>query len=255
MNSTMTERDKKLLYMLGFIIIIFFFIIAFIRPLLRAINKNNEAIAEAQVVHDEIELKMERLPVLEAYKEKVSKKVDGYAKRYYEVMDSTKIDELLTGYVLGHGLKAVNLYIDMPKESEVLVAYINSDEWEEEVNNVSSSVSVTDEEYDAFGISSAPVIEDLNSLDDAVDEVMDTSRAGIYAATVTIDAYGTPENLQKLLDDLVANPSIRVTGFNWLETAGSGFSYVDGQLVELEEKDMQLQINLEVYMYDSGIEE
>ena len=84
---------------------------------------------------------------------------------------------------------------------------------------------------------------------------MDTSRAGVYAATVTIDAYGTPDNLQKLLDDLVANPSIRVTGFNWRETAGSGFSYVDGQLVELEEKDMQLQINLEVYMYDSGIEE
>ena len=253
MTTAMTERDKKLLYMLGFIVIIFLFVIIADRPLFRKIRTTNKEIEEQQEIHDTIEMKIERMEVVENYRDQIEKRVDKYAERYYPMMDSTQIDDLLTGYVLERGLKAVDLYIDMPDDTVILLPYKYSEAYREaEENGAADAGSVQmDPDYakveaftDTLQNGTAPDIEET------ADQVYDTALSGVRAAEVKLKAYGREESLKALCDKLYENQSIRVVDYSWSDIPGAGFSYVDGQLVELAETDRQLDISLQVLMYD-----
>jgi hypothetical protein len=65
-TQAMTDRDKKLLYMLGFIVIIFLFVIIADRPLFRKIRATNKEIVKEQETHDTIELKLSRMERINA---------------------------------------------------------------------------------------------------------------------------------------------------------------------------------------------
>ncbi len=252
MKTEMTERDKKLLYMLGFIVIIFLFVIIADRPLFRKIRATNKEIEKEQATHDTIQMKLDRMSIVEGYREKIGSKVDLYAARYYPMMDSTQIDDLLTGRVLDQGLKAVDLYIDMPREAVELSPYPYSEAGKamtEEGNASGGNGADPDyEQVEAFTNTlqsgEAPDIEATS------DQVVDTALSGVKAATVDMKVFGREERLKVLLDKLIADQSLRVTGYTWEVSPGNGFSFVDGQLVELAETDKQLVINLQVLMYD-----
>ena len=61
MTTGITARDKKLLYMLGIIVIVSLFYIIGIRPLNRKIAKLDDQIDDAQVEHDTIKMKLYQL--------------------------------------------------------------------------------------------------------------------------------------------------------------------------------------------------
>ncbi len=248
----MTERDKKLLYMLGFIVIIFMFIIIADRPLFRKIRATNAEIEKEQETYDMIKMKQSRMALVESYKDQIDEKVDLYVARYYPIMDSTKIDDLLTGYVLGEGLKAVDLYIDMPQEAVVLLPYTYS-EAAEAASEMSSEEEAGNPDYaqvEAF-------TDTLNgegqvNVDESADMVADTSLSGVYAAEVSLTAFGGETRLRSLLDKLLSNQSLRVASYQWMDSPGAGFSYVDGQVVEMTEADRRLNVRLQVLMYDEN---
>ena len=251
MTTNMTARDKKLLYILGFIVIIFLFILIADRPLFRKIRATNEEIAKEQATHDTIEMKLKRMDMVEEYRDAIQQKVDLYAKRYYPMMDSTRIDDLLTGYVLDHGLKAVNLYIDMPKEPILQKPYTYSEEAKKQEEAEQAGEQETGEaQVEAFtaGLSGDEKVD----FEESSDQVSDTTLSGVYAAGVTLTAYGNETKLKAMLDQLFADQSLRVTGYTWGNIAGSGLSYVDGQIVELSETDRQLDVTLQVLMYDEN---
>ncbi|MCR5418865.1 MAG: hypothetical protein K6E84_08110 [Lachnospiraceae bacterium] len=251
MTTNMTERDKKLLYMLGYIVIIFSFVIIAIRPTFRRIRETNKQIETEQATHDMIEQKISRKALVNEYKDKIQEKVDLYATRYYPKMESTKVDELLTGYVLSRGLKAVNLFIDMPNDPISLPPYQFSEEAarqaEQEVSG--TEVGTPDEaQIEAFtqGLASGSVDLEQNS-----NLVTDTALSGVYAASVNLTAYGKESQLKDLMDQLFKDQSLRVISYGYSTVDSLGFSYVDGQLVELTENDRQLDVNLQVLMYDA----
>ena len=251
MTTNMTERDKKLLYMLGFIVIIFAFVIIAIRPTFRRIRETNKKIETEQATHDMIEQKISRKALVNEYKDKIQAKVDLYATRYYPKMDSTQVDELLTGYVLSRGLKAVNLFIDMPTDPIVLTPYQFSEEAARQAEQETDGVEVgspDEAQIEAFtqGLASGSVDLEQNS-----NLVTDTALSGVYAASVNLTAYGKESQLKDLMDQLFEDQSLRVTGYSWSGVDSLGFSYVDGQLVELTENDRQLDVSLQVLMYDA----
>ena len=249
MTTNMTDRDKKLLYILGFIVIIFLFILIADRPLFRTIRATNKEIETEQETHDTIAMKLARMDTVTAYRDAIQEKVSVYAERYYPKMDSTGIDDLLTGYVLGNGLKAVNLYIDMPKEPISLLPYVNSEAYKNlEQTTIEGAGSPNEEQVTAFtdSLSSSGQVD----IEESSDQVSDTALSGVYAAGVTLTAYGNEQKLKALLDQLFADQSLRVQSYNWSFVEGSGFSYVDGQLVELAETDRMLEVSLQVLMYD-----
>ncbi len=247
----MTERDKKLLYMLGFIVIIFLFIIIADRPLFRKIRETNKEIAKEQETHDTIELKLSRMDLIQNYKEQIDSKVSLYSDRYYPLMDSTQVDDLLTGYVLSEGLKAVDLYINMPKEAVKLPAYKYSEEgMKDNMDSGESSGEPDQDQVDEF--TTAINNEGSVDVDESAARVMDTTLSGVYAAEVSMTAFGSEQRLKDLLDKLFRDQSLRVTGYQWMDNPGQGFSYVDGQLVEMTDADRKLTVTLQVMMYDEN---
>ncbi len=250
-TQAMTDRDKKLLYMLGFIVIIFLFVIIADRPLFRKIRATNKEIVKEQETHDTIELKLSRMELINAYKEQIDSKVGLYSTRYYPVMDSTQIDDLLTGYVLSEGLKAMDLYINMPKEAVVLPPYAYSEAAKENNGSGSSEGGSPDQaQVDAF--TTALSEEGSVDVDESASQVVDTSLSGVYAAEVSVTAFGGEQKLKGLLDKLFRDQSLRVQSYQWQDSPGQGFSYVDGQLVEMTDADRKLNVQLQVLMYDEN---
>lgn len=246
----MTERDKKLLYMLGFIVIIFLFIIIADRPLFRKIRETNKEIAKEQETHDTIELKLSRMELINAYKEQIDSKVSLYSARYYPVMDSTQIDDLLTGYVLSEGLKAMDLYINMPNEAVVLPAYAYSEAAKE--NSAASGESGSPDQAQVDAFTAALSEEGGVDVDESASHVLDTSLSGVYAAEVSLTAFGGEQKLKSLVEKLYRDQSLRVEGYQWQDSPGQGFSYIDGELVEMTDADRKLNVQLQVLMYDEN---
>jgi hypothetical protein len=87
--------------------------------------------------------------------------------------------------------------------------------------------------------------------------VKDTKASGVQAADVTIVLTGNGDRAQKLLDDILVKPSIRVTGFAWDDTPPVVRTLEDGTVLVSDSRDKQLTVRLKLYMYDSekaGIE-
>ena len=68
---------------------------------------------------------------------------------------------------------------------------------------------------------------------------------------MTLDVYGAHDKAQALLDELIKNPALRVTSFQWTDTTSLPYQYIDGELVQLEQENgNRLVINFDLYMYD-----
>ena len=126
-NSTLTERDKKLLYMLVFIVIIFIFGWYIIRPLYKKTVADQEAIILASSLQSSNEAKVIGLSSAQGLTDKFTKDLAESTSDYYEYMDSSEIDKLVTSYILRNGLRARDLTITMPDGYVTETPYIYSD--------------------------------------------------------------------------------------------------------------------------------
>ena len=120
MEATLTARDKKLLYILGFIVIAFVFGWILMRPVIRSIITTNEEIASAQALKQQNENKSLGLMSAQILMDKFEEDLETATEEYYAPMDSSEIDKMFTMYVLGFGLRAKDLALEeMPyKHSE-----------------------------------------------------------------------------------------------------------------------------------------
>ena len=123
MESTLTARDKKLLYMLGFIVIAFVFGWILMRPIIKSINKTTESIASAQALKQQNETKVMGMMTAQMLIEKYEEDLATATEEYYAPMDSSEIDKMFTMYVLEFGLSAKDLLITMPTEALEEVPY------------------------------------------------------------------------------------------------------------------------------------
>ena len=255
-TSTITERDKKLLYVLGLIVIVALFYILAIRPLNNKISILEDKIDTAQVDHDTIQMKIFQYEMLEEFQENAIKLDEELSSRYYEKMVSADVDKMITGKSLGYGLKVNNLSIQTGRERFVLTPYTHSQNWEKYQEYLADS-----EDYDSSSSSKTDSETEDTTVDlDAIASInddygmyyaADTASADVYATRVTLDVYGNREKAQRLLDEITKDKSMRVTSFEWTSLTGIPLQYVDGQLVSYEPDNAgRLIVNFELYMYD-----
>ena len=281
MESTLTARDKKLLYMLGFIVIAFVFGWLLMRPIIKSINKTNESLAEAQALKQQNENKVMGLGAAQTSVKRFEENLATATEEYYKPMDSSEIDKMFTTYVLGFGLRAKDLLITMPMEPTDEAPYRYSEaykNYQPKDSSSSSSSSTSEMEADLMdmtgsGSSSAGdlasmSVEEVAAFSSYVQSPLEiysdkqmmtkyTTSAGIYNADVTIVLTGRQDSAQKLLDDILTKPSIRVTGFSWDDMAPVVRTLEDGTIQVTESREKQLTIRLKLYMYDetkAGIE-
>ena len=91
LNSAITERDKKLIYGLLFIVIIFIFGWCLIRPLYKKIVETSIRIEEASIVKSANEAKVIGLSSAQAITEKFEADLASSTGDYYDIMDSSEI--------------------------------------------------------------------------------------------------------------------------------------------------------------------
>ncbi|MCR5655195.1 MAG: hypothetical protein K6G07_06085 [Lachnospiraceae bacterium] len=253
MNTTnFTDRDLKLLRMLGFVVIIGIFAIIDLYAIVRPMQKKNEEIAKAQETHDIIEMKIDNLDAVQQYVADMQTKVDAYSERYYPMMDSTEIDQMLTGMARKRGLRAADLLIDIPSITALVVPYPYSDavtQPEEE------SVEPKEEERAVTDAANWTIVGGYEDAEDKEEEAepeeIDSTYAGVYAANVSFKSYGEKNDLQALLDEITQDRSMRVTNYSWDYSTINSFSYVGTELVQNDVGKCSLTINMEVYMFDA----
>lgn len=270
MEATLTPRDKKLLYMLGFIVILFVFGWVLMRPIIKSITKTDEDIVSAQALKQQNENKVMRLPSAQTLMDTFKEDLEEATGEYYAPMDSSEIDKMFTMYVLGFGLRAKDLLIAMPTSVLEEMPYKHSEIGKvlaaRESSSSSSSSDTASEETDTDSSSEGISADDLmvNFVKTPLEVysekqmmVKDTTASGVRAADVTIVLTGTADRAQKLLDDILVKPSVRVTGFAWDEMPPVVRTLEDGTVLVSDSREKQLTVRLRLYMYDeemAGIE-
>ncbi len=270
MEATLTPRDKKLLYMLGFIVIAFVFGWLLMRPIIKSIINTDEAIASAEVLKQQNENKSMGLMSAQMLMDKFEEDLEIATEEYYASMDSSEIDKMFTMYVLEFGLRAKDLIIAMPDAALEEMPYKHSEIGErlaerENSSSSSSSDAMSDSmssDSSTEGISADDLMVSfvktpLEAYAEKQMMVTDTTAAGIQAANVTIVLTGNGDRAQKFLDDILVKPSIRVTAFAWDDMPPIVRTLEDGTIEVSESRERQLTVRLKLYMYDSekaGIE-
>ena len=275
MTTGITARDKKLLYMLGIIVIAALFFIIGIRPTNRKIKTIDKEIDDAQVIHDTIKMKMFQLGTIQAFKNNAEDKAVELSSRYYDMMVPAEVDKLITNKALSYGLKVNNLNIKSSNEPVSLLAYTNSEAYalhqkamEDAILLQNTTGASSTSESSTTGVDSSngdsavssddgmvdiEVLASINS-DSGVYSVEDTTSADVYVTSMVLDVYGSRDKAQALLDDIIKNQSLRVTSYEWTQMTTLPYQYVDGQLVPVaQENGDRLIISFDMYMY-SGAE-
>ena len=278
MKTAMTDRDKKLLYFLGIVVIVALFWLIGIRPATDSIKKTEKKIVKAEETHDLIKTKKMRLGVAEAFVERLSADVKEYGSRYYPIMDSAQIDEMLTSDVLKRGLRSKNLYIKMPEESLDLEPYAYSSaagiKEEREGNitytetesdpTISDIVGLTDGSEKTkkktasestgtgFDAETAMYSDDIAAVEEMSEMVADTTGAGVYAVDISMTVTGSMDRLQAWINSITENKSILIKNYSFTEAVRDIVFDENGDPVITEQQDYELSVNMFIFMYDDS---
>lgn len=266
MTTNITERDKKLLYGLGLIVIVALFFIIAIRPLSHSIAEKEEKIEKEQITHDVMQTKIQYIPVVQAYVENMTKNVESKSKRYYDVMDSSKVDKLFTGYAINHNLIVSDLSITMPSDQVVFAPYPYSEAIQKQQQRIAEAEAkaaleaeaetkaATASSKDAKKAEAKKAVEEARfDMDSLTSTATDTSGSGVFAVDVGLSVYGKKKNIQLLIDELMRNQSIHVASYSWGDDIDSTLGVnADGTLYTKKGyKSMNIQIKLMMYDPDS----
>ena len=81
-----------------------------------------------------------------------------------------------------------------------------------------------------------------------------TAGSGILCVKLSIVVEGDKEAEQAIIDDLTHNPSVRVTGFNWVKLDPQTFILEDGSVFIVDSELTQLHLSVNLYMKDMAEE-
>ncbi|MCR5420195.1 MAG: hypothetical protein K6E98_04235 [Lachnospiraceae bacterium] len=242
MQTTLTERDKKLLIFLSLFVIVVGIGYWGLRPIYKNIKETDEAIVEAEELKAENELKLSQLSVYEKDNEELENSILTARKSFYPIMTSDELDKMFTEMVLDYNLYAYFLRISIDENELQSTPYQYS----------KKALGLEEEEEEV-------IPEELDS-DDAqeVDNYAETQYAepefpeekpqtGIYEARVDMQVGGSEEDLQRLIDDLSnKKDKILLNSYSWSrnsEVTKKGFDDYD---VNYENR---VEFVVSLYMY------
>ena len=114
MTLKVTERDKKILIVLGIVLVILGLTIGVLMPLAEDTQELSEKITEAEIEKQEKEMKVVSLPGIRTREEQSQKDLAAMQDKYYPVMKSVEIDRMMTNTAVNCGIQVTNMDIKMP---------------------------------------------------------------------------------------------------------------------------------------------
>ena len=199
MATQLTERDKKLLVLLAYFLIIVGIGWFVLKPLGDRISALDGEIEEAKFTQMELD---QKLTLLDSTKQQLAEydtKLAEEEKNFYPPMTSEEVDRMLTTIILSHSLAARDMIIT---ENAGVDTAADSD-----------TAGMT--QMTPYSVSQR-YAENGGQAD---------TLSGLTITEVQILASGSRENLQSLLDSLFNDyPGIRVTAFGWSSEEADGLS-------------------------------
>lgn len=212
LETNITERDKKLLVLLGIFLVIVAVLVFVLLPGMERNAALQQEITLAEQTKQEMEMKLERMPNVQQSLEEQQAEWAEIEQNLYPNMGSEGIDRIVTGDVLDCGLAMQNLSIVLNPSPVTLEPFVKPEEEE------SSTAEAASEEESANGISSA---------------------------TVTLTVEGSAAQVQKFVDRISTEyKSVRVASMNYDVRAN-----LNGQGDNQGEKTL-LDLELIFYMYE-----
>ena len=188
MTTTITERDKKLLYFVGIAVFLFFFVRFLFLPAMDSLQQAEESLQTAGEARSEMELTIVQSPAAAVQVQQSEDALRSAVAAFYPALKSDALDALITGIELNHSLTPLSLTINAPVpvsgggDAGIADAY----DWNDILAPMQPPVwdSAADAEY-------------------------------LCSAAVSFRAQGSRADFAALLDDLAANyPAIELRRFS-----------------------------------------
>lgn len=185
MTTTITERDKKLLYFCGIAVFLFFFVRFLFLPALDSMQHAEESLQTAEEARSEMELTIVQSPAAALQVQQSEEALRSTAAAFYPALKSDALDALITGIELNHHLTPLSLTISAPVPVPGGGGVADAFHWNDILAPMQPPVwdSAADAEY-------------------------------LCSAAVSFRAQGSRADFAALLDDLAANyPAIELRRF------------------------------------------
>ena len=213
MQMAMTERDKKLIFMLAIIVIVVSIGYWGIRPAIKAMIEAKEDIAEQEEIKELNDIKIAQIPTLQSRTKEYEAEVDKISEEYLPYMNSDEIDKMFTGMVLERGLFAYDLDIQLENVPASLMPYAYSKMATDPYYNQTSE----EEEEEEVGALAALEREATGATPE--EETEENYNDVVYKAHLVLRIGGDLDELHKFIDDMEAyDKKILITGYRWNES-------------------------------------
>ena len=250
----LTKRDKKLLILLGIILVVTGFVFLAIKPLAVRLKETKANLEKEEELREINQKKISLYSDLADYDDALQKKIEKNVEDFYEMMTSEEIDRMLTDMALGYHLEARNLDIQIPEEEEKLEPYVFSEAAANKLENDSGYESISGAagmyDVEAMMEEKSMLSEDAKDTQEEETEAIeeDTLTFGIHTAQISMQLSGSEENLKAMLENLLKkNKSLRLTGYSFDRNYNVYAGEYLGSVVRTENV---LNITMEIYMYE-----
>ena len=243
LQTNLNKKDKITIAVVLFAALIFALIWFLIKPTVSSILTTSDKIEQAQLTQEQYKSKIMFLSSAETIYDKTVSDFNDSTSVYYEIMDSSEIDHMITSYVLGSGLFSESLSISMPKDSVDESPYIYST-----VTAVPAAAAEgeSDTEADANGAGGL-----LFPYENARRNARSTAASGIKSVGISLVVTGSRETCQAFIDDLCTKPALRITSFSWEQMDKIEVVNPVTGIVELKDPGtVRLRIDFNLYMAD-----
>ena len=250
----LTKRDKKLLILLGIILVVTGFVFLAIKPLAVRLKETKANLEKEEELREINQKKISLYSDLADYDDALQKKIEKNVEDFYEMMTSEEIDRMLTDMALGYHLEARNLDIQIPEEEEELEPYVFSEAAANKLENDSGYESISGAagmyDVEAMMEEKSMLSEDAKDTQEEETEAIeeDTLTFGIHTAQISMQLSGSEGNLKAMLENLLKkNKSLRLTGYSFDRNYNVYAGEYLGSVVRTENV---LNITMEIYMYE-----
>lgn len=221
----LTEKDKKLLYLLCILVIAAIFGFFIIKPQVEKRSDLEDMLSETENKKSSMEVMIATAPSSEAIIEESTESYDKLTADFYPLMNSNQMESVITEMVLGSNLTSLELDVSSQPEQADMKAYFAS---------VKGQKALISEQTDA-----------QNESDGAASKTQEEEQgtaSNVYSFKVSVTATGTESDMKGLIDKICADcPAIRITGYRLNTKTGISASN--------EVKNVtSLMLDMEVYM-------
>lgn len=236
LQTSLAKKDKITIAVILFAGVIFMVIWFLIKPTISSIITLNDKIEEAEIKQTENKNKIMYLHSAEALYGKAVDDLNESTADFYEIMDSSEIDRMVTSYVLKKGLFSENLIIKMPNEPVNESPYIYAD-----IDNSTYEIPSANGGTDTL----------LTPYITARSNSTSTGSSGVQRVALTLVVTGSRQTCQAFIDDISTKPAVRVTGFEWGKVEYiEVYNEETGRYEQKNTGKIRLRISFNLYMAD-----